>query len=360
MAKSNWGITSGFIGKLGNVVGFNWKGKNIQRALTQSGSKSRTQQQALQRERFALITWVGSNLYEAIYEGFRHEADKQRSTQNGLFIKHNIGLVTGNDPEALGLDFENLQLSLGSLRGVDFGEASLSGNVLTVAIDDNNLYGRRVSISDRIYLVAYCPELGDARCYIAGTRASEGDLTVSLPAKWNGKGIVAYGFTVGAASFNEGVASATQCLLTHGTILARRPNRPTTSNASSGSQTGNNSGNSGSSTPSTGSGTGSETGGNNGGSNDTNNTVTVAAPTISGSTPFAESTQVTISGPDSAELHYTTDGSTPTTESTLYSEALTLTDTTTVKAIAIKDGVSSAVTSKIFTKSAGGENPETE
>ncbi len=35
MAKTNWGITSGFIGKLGNVVGFNWKGKNIQRALIQ-------------------------------------------------------------------------------------------------------------------------------------------------------------------------------------------------------------------------------------------------------------------------------------------------------------------------------------
>ena len=35
MSKSNWGITSGFTGKLGNVVGFNWKGQNIQRALVQ-------------------------------------------------------------------------------------------------------------------------------------------------------------------------------------------------------------------------------------------------------------------------------------------------------------------------------------
>ena len=353
MAKSNWGITSGFIGKLGNVVGFNWKGKNIQRALTQSGSKSRTQQQALQRERFALITWVGSNLYEAIYEGFRHEADKQRSTQNGLFVKYNIGLVTGNDPEALGLDFENLQLSLGSLRGVDFGEASLSDNTLTVAIDDNNLYGRRVSVSDRIYLVAYCPELGDARCFLAGTRGSEGDLTVNLPAKWNGKGIVAYGFTVGAASFNEGLASATQCLCTHGTLVVRRPNRPEVSNASTGQETGNNSSETGQETGGTGgSSTGQETGG---GGNES-----VTEPTLSGTTPFDESTQVTISGPAGASLHYTTDGSTPTAESTLYSEALTLTDTTTVKAVAILNGVSSAVTSKIFTKSAGGENPETE
>ena len=82
---------------------------------------------------------------------------------------------------------------------------------------------------------------------------------------------------------------------------------------------------------------------------------TLAAPTISGTTPFAETTSVSISGPDGAEIHYTTDGSAPTAESTLYSEAFTLSDTTTVKAIAIKDGESSEVASKLFTKGEGGD-----
>ena len=82
---------------------------------------------------------------------------------------------------------------------------------------------------------------------------------------------------------------------------------------------------------------------------------TLAAPTISGTTPFAETTSVSISGPDGAEIHYTTDGNTPTAESTLYSEAFTLSDTTTVKAIAIKDGESSVVASKLFTKGEGGD-----
>ena len=82
---------------------------------------------------------------------------------------------------------------------------------------------------------------------------------------------------------------------------------------------------------------------------------TLAAPTISGTTLFAETTSVSISGPDGAEIHYTTDGSTPTAESTLYSEAFTLSDTTTVKAIAIKDGESSEVASKLFTKGEGGD-----
>ena len=78
------------------------------------------------------------------------------------------------------------------------------------------------------------------------------------------------------------------------------------------------------------------------------------APTISGTTPFAETTSVSISGPAGAEIRYTTDGSTPTAESTLYSEAFTLSDSATVKAIAIKDGVSSEVSTKSFTKGQGG------
>ena len=80
---------------------------------------------------------------------------------------------------------------------------------------------------------------------------------------------------------------------------------------------------------------------------------TVAAPTISGETPFDESTTVTISGPEGAEIRYTTDGTAPNAESSLYSEAITLSDTTTVKAIAIKDGVTSEAATKVFTKNGG-------
>ena len=100
---------------------------------------------------------------------------------------------------------------------------------------------------------------------------------------------------------------------------------------------------------------------NGGGSSNTNGTnptngggsenQTLTSPTISGNTTFTESTQVSLSGPDGAEIHYTTDGTVPTAESTLYSEAFTLSATTTVKAIAIKDGQSSEVASRVFTKS---------
>ena len=98
---------------------------------------------------------------------------------------------------------------------------------------------------------------------------------------------------------------------------------------------------------------GSEQGGSgngSGGSSTGSETAEVEAPVISGETPFDESTQVSISGPDGAEIRYTTDGTAPNAESNLYSEAITLTDTATVKAIAIKNGVSSEAATKVFTK----------
>ena len=53
-------------------------------------------------------------------------------------------------------------------------------------------------------------------------------------------------------------------------------------------------------------------------------------------------------------LHYTLDGTVPTAESTLYEGPITLSETTTVKAIAVKDGVSSSVTSRVYTKGGNG------
>ena len=122
---------------------------------------------------------------------------------------------------------------------------------------------------------------------------------------------------------------------------------------------GSNTGGNGSGT-NTGGGTGSITGGgsdngsgNTGGETTGGETTTVAAPQFAGETQFETSTTVSMTAETGAQIRYTTDGSTPTASSTLYSAPITLTETTTVKAIAIKNGVSSSVTERVYTKMAG-------
>ena len=107
-----------------------------------------------------------------------------------------------------------------------------------------------------------------------------------------------------------------------------------------------------------GSGSSSGSSGNGSGNSGGSQQATVAAPSFSGNTQFTESTQVTMSGPAGASIFYTVDGSTPTDQSLEYEEPITLSATTTVKAIAIKDGISSAVTSRTYSKVEGGGDDE--
>ena len=81
----------------------------------------------------------------------------------------------------------------------------------------------------------------------------------------------------------------------------------------------------------------------------------VATPVIAGETPFTESTEVTITcATDGASIYYTTDGSEPTSQSTAYTAAFSITETTTVKAIACDaTGAASSVATKTFEKEEG-------
>lgn len=84
--------------------------------------------------------------------------------------------------------------------------------------------------------------------------------------------------------------------------------------------------------------------------------TTVSAPVFSPNGGLINAaTQVTIhSDTEGAAIYYTTDGTTPSvTNGTLYSSAITVAATTTIKAIAIKDGDSSAVTTVTFTYTDG-------
>ena len=97
-----------------------------------------------------------------------------------------------------------------------------------------------------------------------------------------------------------------------------------------------------------------ENGSGSQGGSGSSNTNSVAAPVISGVSPFEETSQVSISGPEGATIYYSENGDDPDTNDTLYTQPFTIDETTTIKAIAIKDGVSSQVTTKVFTKGTGG------
>ncbi|WP_310605599.1 chitobiase/beta-hexosaminidase C-terminal domain-containing protein [Anaerosporobacter sp.] len=80
------------------------------------------------------------------------------------------------------------------------------------------------------------------------------------------------------------------------------------------------------------------------------NAVPPSAPTFSDAEGnYGEAFDLTLSAEIGADIYYTTDGSVPTENSQLYVGAISIATTTTVKAIAIKDGESSATVTATFT-----------
>lgn len=77
----------------------------------------------------------------------------------------------------------------------------------------------------------------------------------------------------------------------------------------------------------------------------------LAAPTISGTTDFTESATVTITAAEGATIYYTINGQDPDErEGTKYTAPFTISETTTVKAIAYKGDLESSIATQEFTK----------
>ena len=103
---------------------------------------------------------------------------------------------------------------------------------------------------------------------------------------------------------------------------------------------------------SSGSGSGSGGSGSNPGGSGSG-PVTVASPVIS----ITEGNVTITCATTGATIYYTTNGTTPTVNSTAYAKPFTVENGITVQAIAAKDGVLSSVASKTYTASSGGTDP---
>ena len=76
----------------------------------------------------------------------------------------------------------------------------------------------------------------------------------------------------------------------------------------------------------------------------------IAAPQIlAESSLFADPLEVSIEAEEGCEIHYTVDGTAPTTQSPLYTDPFLVSTTTTVKAIAVRDGETSSIATRTFT-----------
>jgi hypothetical protein len=368
MANTNYNGLSQWKGRIGGLVFKIVNGKQVIAPYKNDTFNPRTTAQMMHRAKFALAGTISKIVPKEALLGMSTDRRRRRPLFVSNIVRH--AQVTVSDlGYTASLKAEDLVFSEGAYSPVTISEVSASDGVVSgilsgidesvnavmviaVVYDTNiGLYTHTeydvLSASDGFFsLNTKITDAGNvAHLYAVPMSLTQLGLSLSGGSDGAERSLSnGYAFTL-MMSTNEGAYNYGHSQYLSYVSLGEDTSGTSTSGGNtggnSGGNTGGNSGNGGTT------GGGDNTGGNNGGSSQTE---TVTAPTISGTTPFEETTQVTITGPAESEIRYTTDGSTPTAESSLYSSALTLSDTTVVKAIAIKNGVSSTVASQTFTK----------
>jgi len=179
MATFNKGILGGFSGKVGTVVGANWRGKDIMRSLPKPSQKEPTEKQLLQQAKFKLAVAFLQPLktIQSQYFGSGSGVKSRVNLATSYIINEAIQVVAGI-PELM---YNKVLITKGELTG--FQNATLStqaGGVLDLEWEDNSSQGN-ASVTDQVSLVCYCKELKDFQIFEGIVMRSDLMASVTLP-----------------------------------------------------------------------------------------------------------------------------------------------------------------------------------
>lgn len=183
MGTFSKGILGGFSGKVGNVVGARWRGKDIMRSLPTRGTYTPTQAQLDQRDRFKTVVMFLTPI-KNILSAYFGKPQGDKSTFNlatGYHIKYAL-LPDGLD--AYVIDYPKVLIGKGDLRGLSNGSVTPDASQqLTINWDDNSGQGNAAA-TDELVVVTYCEALNlFETANTAGTRNLT-TVQIPLPAYW--------------------------------------------------------------------------------------------------------------------------------------------------------------------------------
>lgn len=193
MAKFSNGIFGNFYGKIGNVVGSNWRGIDYLRSLPKvNKNRVPSQAQMEQQAKFALITAFLASVRPVIDFGYKSLAIGQ--TPYNVALSDNIkNAIGGNYPEYT-VDYAALSFSRGVLpMALNVAVEVAAGLQVNFAWTDNSGKGKANAI-DKVTALLVCPEEQESEFSIGTVTRQDEALSLTVPASWAGKQVECYFF----------------------------------------------------------------------------------------------------------------------------------------------------------------------
>ena len=184
MGKISQGILGGLSGKVGNVIGGNWKGIDYLRIKPSSVANPRTPGQVNQRNKFsATIEFLQPNK-DFLNVGYKAFAIKKTAFNSAMSNVLN-NAITGTAPN-FAVDYSLALLSKGSLSTPLNGSVDLTtANQVTFDWDDNSADGN-ANTTDKSMVLAYNPSKKESIYILDGAIRSATSQVLTLPTSYTG------------------------------------------------------------------------------------------------------------------------------------------------------------------------------
>jgi len=188
MGRIKKGILGGFSGKVGTVVGANWKSISYIRSLAQNVKNPRTIGQRKQRSKFSIVVALLKQLNVILRIGWKDFA-KNQSPFNAA-TKHTLdNAITGTYPNFV-IDYKKILISRGNLTPFFTPlTAGVGGKIKLTWLDNNNV--GTASRTDKLLFAAVNIDKGEVVTSFDG--ATRQTRSFEIPAtEWVGDKVMVY------------------------------------------------------------------------------------------------------------------------------------------------------------------------
>lgn len=184
MGTIKQGILGGFSGKVGTVVGGNWKGIDYMRSKASKVSNPNSKAQKDQRSKFSLILSFLQPITEFVKVGFKDYAIKMTAFNSAM--SYNVkNAITGVYPN-YSIDFSQALVSRGSLAGALNPEAtSAAAGEVTFTWDDNSAESN-ANVDDLTMVLVLNQDKKEAVFTTEGSTRSAGTQVLTVPDSYSG------------------------------------------------------------------------------------------------------------------------------------------------------------------------------
>lgn len=207
MAQFNQGANGAFSGKVGSVIGSNWRDIDYMRGLSKRTSKKDpSAKQLAVQARFTVLSQFLLLIKGAVDRGFSNEYIG-RSTTFNLAIQANQEALAGTDLEPT-LDYSKVVISKG-LALPKPSDCKMTEGVqghLSVSWRMYNTTG--ASAEDKVTVVIHCPEKLEAMVYMDGFVRQDEVADIEIPGNWSGSTVYGYLFVTNGGGVTSSTAYA--------------------------------------------------------------------------------------------------------------------------------------------------------